>query len=486
MMKTGASFYQDEPLNIVGSSTFGRYPKMSSEKTYNMIISDGWLVPFGGYHVQSQINNKGEGRAVYASDKLGLLFAVIDNDIWNFDSNFVRSVIGRTTTFTGDVYIAENNANQIAFSDSVNIYIWNAITNVFTTLTPTILGFIPGYLTFQNGFFISPDLSSNQWRLSDSNNGLVWPFDAQHVGEISTKASRAAACDRFPGKGNLLVVFSGNVGEYYIDTGAALFPYQRSQSANIDYGLLNPSTLDGVENMVCWLGVNEQSGPVIMTSNGIESKRISTDGIDFEFAQLKFPRQCYGFMVRVDGHLCYVITFTKDNVSYLYDFNTEKFFNLCDENMNAYIIKKMAFFKDNYYFVSIIDGNLYKFDADEFNYTYSDTVFEIPWIRVCNSIRFPDQSNFTVGYAGFTVQQGDFTTNYNATNFKPRVDMNLSKDGGENYGSNVPKLMFPQGIRQNKLLWRNLGMANDLTPQLRFHGLNGRFLAQDGVIGVKQ
>ena len=50
------------PLNLSGSSTFGRYPKISIEKTYNMFESDGWLVCLGGYEKVLQLLPKGEGR----------------------------------------------------------------------------------------------------------------------------------------------------------------------------------------------------------------------------------------------------------------------------------------------------------------------------------------------------------------------------------------------------------------------------------------
>lgn len=40
---------QQVPVNVVGSSTFGRYPKISLETTYNMFISDDWLVNYAGF-----------------------------------------------------------------------------------------------------------------------------------------------------------------------------------------------------------------------------------------------------------------------------------------------------------------------------------------------------------------------------------------------------------------------------------------------------
>jgi hypothetical protein len=50
MITRGANF-QQQPLNLVGSSVFGRYPKISIEKTYNMFESQGWMVPYAGYGI---------------------------------------------------------------------------------------------------------------------------------------------------------------------------------------------------------------------------------------------------------------------------------------------------------------------------------------------------------------------------------------------------------------------------------------------------
>lgn len=486
MSKTGGPAIQDVPLSIVGSTKFGRFDKMSSEQTFNMIISDGWLVPFAGYKNVDTINPTGQGRGDYPSAKLGKLFFVIDNDVWARDLSGTRSFIGKLASQEGDVFIAENNIDKICFSDNENLYFYNDTTNQFSTVTSAELGFKPGYITFQNGRFISPDTQTNQFRLSNDTNGMQFPFDAQHVGQISTKPTRCVACIRFPGRGNLLLVFGETVAELYQDTGAALFPYQRNQSTNIDYGLINPATLAAIEDMVCWVGVNEQAGPAIMFTSGEGIQKISTDGIDFKLAQLKNPKNCYAFMVRLSGHLCYVVTWPTDNLSYLYDFSTKAFFTLCDENMNAFIVKRVAFFDNKYYFVSLNDGNLYELSSDLFTYDYGDgRVKEIPMIRVLPNYTQEDQSRFVVPYSGFTIEQGNFAFNQPASDNIPRVDLRLSTDGGVNYGSDVAMEMEPQGVRRSRLMWYSLGGQNDLTHQYRFHGFN-RFVATDGVMGVYQ
>lgn len=490
-MKSSRQDTQDRPLAVVGSNKFGRFSKISIEETFNMIIADGWLVPFGGWKVVKSLlpeSQNVEGRGIYSSAKLKKLFICVHNFIFSFDENLSSSFLGNIDTFTGDVFIDENNNGQVVFSDSVNLYIFNANDQSFTTLTQADLGFRPGYITFQDERIISPDLETSFWQISAVGDATVWPSDAQHVGKVSTKPTNCVACIRFPARGNLLLVFGSTVAEQWMDVGAQLFPYQRSQSNNIDYGCINPSTIASNEDMVCWVGVNEQSGPSIMYTQGVEIKKISTDGIDFRLSQLEHPENCYGFMLRLAGHVVYVATWVSDNVTYCYDFTTGGFFTLCDQNMNAFIVRRVAFFNNSYYFVSLIDGNLYQLSDNFFTYEYANNeTHEIPMIRVIANIRKADQARESYPYAGFTFEQGSSTYRQNlGPNTQPRIDLTLSKDGGVNFGSSVSKPIYREGKRKNRLLWRGLGSANDLVLQFRWHNIYGRSLCTDGIIGAHQ
>lgn len=482
----GGQKYTDIPLNIAGSTKFGRYPWMSSEQTFNMIVSDQTFCPFAGYRRVVEVNATGVGRGIYASNKLNKMFAVIDNGIYTFDSALTKTLVGNTTTSSGDVFISENNnttnGGEVAFSDSQNLYIYKNASNSVVTLTGAALNFRPGYLSYQNGRFVSPDLDSNQWRLSDPNQSSStanWPNDAQHVGAIQTKPDFAVGCIRFPGRGNLLLAFGKTVAEHWTDLGLNLFPYQRSTNTNLDYGCLNPATIAESENHVCWLAINEKSGPTIMYTDGGDINHLSTDGIDFKLATLTNPANSYGFMVRLDGHLFYVITFPTDNLTYAYDFNAKAFYTLTDEDMSYFIAKRVAFFNDEYYFVSINDGNLYQLGTQFNTYDYGDgNVHQIPRIRILPEIKLPDQSRFIAGYLGFKIESG-------ITSDTQVVELSVSKDSGVSFG-NFQSITLPTlGHRQNRLMWWQMGAANTLTPQLRFYGLD-RFLAMDGITGIYQ
>ena len=580
------------PLNVVGSSIFGRYPKISIEKTLNMFISDGWMVPYAGYQIVEQLLNQlgVEGRALHTSTKLNRMIGVVDNNVWLIDVFFDQDLrmafdasavkIGTIATSTGVVYVAENNKPQVVLSDGVNIYYYDpTLTPSFqiaykdTKTPPTPITFTPGYIDYHDTYIlaaasndtaVSPT-ASNTWQLGIIDSGgmtptgkLIFPASPATVGQLQTKPDNTQAVVRFPSRGNLILVMGSTVTEPWYDLGYQQFPYVRSDSFTIDYGCLNPATIATMDDLVVWLAINEKSGPVIMFTTGGMPEKITTDGIDYLFSQLTNPADSQGFIYRQDGHIFYHINFYTDNLSLFYDFNTKKFFHASDQNLNYFIANEVAFFNNQYYFLTNKDGNLYAFDTIFTTYQHveipPDTTTpiiitdEIPRFRSCMSIRDPSQQYFIANDLGFTIetgetpyqqqdlgeifwitqdgkfvitqgnsiflvtQDGNFLVtqddNYivsqqtDSTDFDflifnqrantgtsnlslPRVDLSISIDGGQSFGSDFPYYLNPPGVRRSRLMWWQAGIANDFTPLFKFWGM-GRFVVWDGIINVRQ
>lgn len=570
MIVRGQNFRQF-PLNIVGSSTFGRYPKISIEKTYNMFISDNFMVPYAGYKraiASSHFKNGTTGRASFTSTKFNKLVVVMGSGVFLVDivysQQFEKVVfsqvvpIGTLQTQTGVVYIAENNKPQIGISDGTAFYIYDpTLTPQFQTIP---LDFVPGYLTFHDTYFIlaasndtfySPP-ANNTWRLSASNDGTSFPSDSSHVGLLQTKPDNTQAVVRFPSKGNMIFVMGSIVTEAWFDTGAQLFPYQRNNQFNIDYGCLQPATVAYMDEFVVWLAKNEKSGPIIMYSDGGMPRKITTDGIDYLFSTLQNPQDSQAFLYRQDGHLFYHINFYSDNLSLFYDFMTDKFYHACDQNLNYFIAAEIAFFNNQYYFVTKNNGNLFAFDTSITTYDDVDslgnlTTHEIPRIRTCKNIRTPEQDYNIINDLGFTIESGEtnyqqqplgnillitqdrkilgtqggfqglvtqdevplvtqdglaFVTqqtssvgsvpfiaqqeaNTGTSNLSlPHVDLSISTDGGATFGTEWAYYLPAIGIRKNRLMWWQLGIANDFVPQFKFWGM-GRFVATDGIVNTR-
>ena len=539
---------QPIPLIIVGGSHFGRYPKVSNEATWNFIVSDGFLVPYAGYSNVLTLATALFGRGLYSSFVGNFMIGVIGSVVYkivNGVSGLSAVPVGNLYTNANDVYIAENNNKEICITDNQFVYIYNYNNSSFYTSNPASSSYFPfgypypapvpsnnvpaagastfsnpGYVSFQGGQFFIACTGSNNWVLSGANEGLIWPNTSPYVGAIQSKPDYCQAVVPMPGGGNNILVFAQNVAECWQRTSSALFPFQRNNTFNIDYGCLNPASIASLKDYVVWLAVNQQSGPVVMVSRGNSIEPISTDGIDYQLGNLTDPENCTGFLYQQDGHVVYQFTFPTDNISYAYDFETKLFFNVSDENLDYHPAREVAYFNNNYYFVSLDGGNIYEFSTNYSTAQYSDVAnYVIPRIRICPPLRLPSQAYFIIKEIGFTMEMGqpnpltitviddaevgiqlatesfksictesgiiidvegdtNTTTTFDSTN---KVYLAISRNGGETYGSFWEKDMNPTGHYINRFRYQRCGHANDASIQLRFTGTS-RYVATNGEV----
>lgn len=154
---------------------------------------------------------------------------------------------------------------------------------------------------------------------------------------------------------------------------------------------------------------------------------------------------------------------------------------------------------------------MYAFDTI---YTTYDGA-EIPRFRTCRNIREQSQAYSIKNDIGFTIEMGETPfqeQNIGPINLEtqnslllvtqdgkqliaqqptilytlPRVDLSISTDGGASFGSDMPYVMNPLGLRKNKLLWWQLGISNDFVPQFKFWGLGRFVVAANGECNVRQ
>ena len=513
MIKRGANF-QSYPLTIAGSSVFGRYPCISLEKTINMFESQGWLVPYSGY--LAVLKTLGlNGRAIYTSNILNQMITVVGNTVYalqvtyestiNPPYQFAPITIGTIATFFSNVTIAENNVGQIILCDGSNLYLYQPTgTPVFSMIDTD---FIPIYIAYHNSRFLVAVEGTNAWQISDQNDA-TFPGSTNFTGTLQTKPDNVLAVVPFPSRGNMIFVFGQNCTEAWFDVGYQLFPYQRNQSFNIDYGCINSATIAWMDENMCWVAISENTGPIIMVSDGNVPEKISTDGIDYLLSSLQHPEDSEGFMYRQDGHIFYHVNFYTDNLSLFVDLDTKKFYHATDENGDYFIAKQVVFLDNQYYFVTKNNGNIYAFDTI---YTTYDGA-QVPRIRVCAEVKLPSQDFFVVNDLGFTMEQGEtdpiiypgianlatqllqplgtedghylILEQPQTVVVNPRVDLSFSIDGNQSFSSSIPYELNPLGDRVGKVEFWQLGMANKFTAQFRFWGL-GRVVATDGIVNIR-
>lgn len=534
---------------VAGSSVFGRYPKISIEKTYNMFLSDGWLVDYAGWQRSYEFQAQGQGRGLFRSARKNIAVAVVNNVVYLLTPvvappyNTVSSTpIGFLQTGVGEVFMDENLNQQICIVDGLYAYIYNYDLGANLTMQTSVSEvFNPTYVCFHNGFF----LFGNGNSVTDSL-WYVYQYDTQTTISLNssfpleTKPDNPQAVKRVPGQGSNVLVLGSVVAEVWNQVGG-IQNYRKNSSFNIDYGCLSLETIAANDQYIVWLAVNEANSPVIMVYTGQSYESISTDGIDYLMDSLEFPQDSTAFFHTLDGHLLYVLTFYNpaDNLTIMYDFTTQKFFNLTDANSNYFPARQVIYFNLQTFFISLNNGSLYNLSTNFTNYdeniynTIEDSqnppdtnlIHEIPRVRVCNTVRAPESARFIANLVSFVIEQGVSTgppeqdciiwliteddirifsepgtmlgpnsvqmvpeghgdEDCESYNYRPAVDCSISKDGGETWSNYVRRYLNPIGYRKNILKWERLGQANEITTKFKFWGV-GRFVAGNGGMQVR-
>lgn len=510
------------PINVVGSSSFGRYPKISFEKTYNMFISEGWLVNYAGFKKISKVSPTGEGRGFYLSVRGGFSLAVIGGIVYKFNDTFGVEQILNLETFTGEVVMAENLNQQIAIVDGVFCYIYSYLTNNITKQTS--VAFPPSYVSYHNTFFLigsGPTATNPQlWYAYEYATDDTIQLNSTFA--LQTKPDIALIVSPLPGRGNNVIVVGNTVAEIWTQVGGTE-NYRRVQSKNIDSGVVSRHTFASNDKMCIFLAQNEKSGPHLAMTNGDDIQEISTDGISAFLESLERPDKSTALFFRQDGHLFYQITFfdPADNTTLAYDVGQNKFYHITDEKLDYHPARQLIYDNQSAYFVSLNDACVYEMSTDYIDYNYNieknTTGDIIPRGRIGKTLRKTDSSTFRVKNFEFTLEQG-VAPNYKTdrandvecfgvlltedgkpiitedglpmlsetgycqlVSNRPAIDLSLSKNGAQSFGTEVRRYLNPEGKYRNRITWHNLGFANDLTWQLRFWGLQ-RFVVADGVV----
>lgn len=557
-----------EKVNVVGGSNYGRYNKISAERTYNMFITTSgepdsddyeiWMVNFPGYQRVVNFvppgtipsgttpNNwpSGSGRGIFKSTRGGFAIAVINSQVFRISESFVVTQIGTLNTSMGEVFMAENLSSQICIVDGQDawIYYYGSGGPSFTQQADAYFGtdLIPNYVEYHNSFFLFGN--NNQ-----SGNGAFWYIYKFSTSStivfvtnlaLQTKSDFALAVKRLPGQGNNVLVLGETVSEIWTNVGG-LQEYIRNPTKNINYGCISVSTIGESGDIVAWLAANEEESPVIMAYDGTTLSQISTDGIDYRLSQIVRPDLSTALFYRTEGHLFYQLTFygSSDNLTLLYDFNSKMFFNLTDQFMNYHPARQLIYFDNKLYFLSLNNAALYLLSSNitainenlpriqaplEYN---EELVYQIQYERITSSVRQANSGRFRANSLVLTLEQGfdpDYTglelsafdslitessftppedqiitedeqdillDNPFALNadaelpYRPRIDLAISKDGGNTWSNYVPNGLHRQGDKQNILQWPNMGVANDLCFKFRFYG-TARWVINNALVDI--
>lgn len=386
----------------------------------------------------------------------GTLFVVSRNKLYSVSSSWVATELGTLNSVSGLVSIADNGLHLVVV-DGTDGYVWTFASSSFAEITDSDF---PGatQVTYQDGYFIFFLAGLGQFFISGLN---AVTFDALDIASAEGAPDDIIA---IISDHRDLWLFGQTTTEVWYNSGAADFPFDRTQGAFIEHGCAAAFSVAKMNNTVFWLGRDDKGAGMVFMASGYQPQRISTHAIEQAIQGYDDVSGARAYTYQQNGHHFYVLNFPGAETSWAFDSSTNLWHERAYTNQGQFERHRAdnhAFAYDTHVVGDYENGKIYALDSAY----YSDNGSEITRMRIsphstsglklltCNSF----QLDMEVGTGLDGIAQGT----------DPQVMLQWSNDGGHTW-SNERWVSFGKiGQKKVRALWRRLGMYRDRVYKLK-------------------
>lgn len=262
---------------------------------------------------------EGPSRCIYTIKQLpprsDRVFVVSGTKFYEIFATGLYNEIGTVVNDDLHASIAEN-PTQLFIASGKYGYIYNKQSGVFTG---PIANVSPSSADFLDGFFIAYIDNSQDFQISDPNNGLIW--DPSNFGTASGSPDNIVAT--LPDHKTLWQFGSGSIQVFY-NSGAADFPFESVPAGFIEQGTIAARSPVKLDNSVFWVGGDVRGGGIVFRADGYRPSRISNHAIEDIIRNMTNISSLWAYGYQEDGHSFYVINSPDDNVTIVYDVATDE------------------------------------------------------------------------------------------------------------------------------------------------------------------
>lgn len=354
-----------------------------------------------------------------------------------------------------------DNGIQLAVVAEPEMFIYNAVTNVFSQVTDPDF---PGALRvdYVDGYFVFIEPDSQRW------------WQTQLLDGTSVDPTEFASAEGSPDDLTSIIVdhrevwlFGTNSTEVWQDVGGADFAFQRIQGAFIETGCAAPFSVAKMDNTVFWLSLDRRGQGIVYRANGYMPQRVSTHAIEYAISTYSDVSDAIAYTYQDRGHSFYVLTFPTGNATWVFDVAT----NLWHER--AYMTPSTAelgrhrsncymFFNGVHVVGDYENGNLYALSPD----VYDDNGSAQKWLRAwralptgANNLNRTFQHSLQLDCqsgVGLTTGQGS----------DPQAILRWSDDGGHTWSNEHWRSMGAVGEYGRRVIWRRLGSTEKIRDRV--------------------
>lgn len=383
-----------------------------------------------------------------------LLYYVHRGTFYQINNAGVRTSRGTLNTTTGRVDLTYDGA-VILMVDGTNGYTYTIASTTFAQIVDADFPNGSNTCDWLDGQFIADDGSGSD-AFYVSPDGTNW--DAL---DFATAESSPDGLIRvFVDHGQLLLFGEGTT-EPWGSVGAADFPFAPIKGAISQFGLAARWSLSPYNDSLAFLAKNAMGQVQVMMMEGNAPRPISSPEIDYLINGYATVSDATAFSYLMGGHPFYQINFPSAMKSWLYDGSTGMWTELeYGLNGERHRGEMQANFIDRPLIADYENGNIYELDQN----VYTDNGEPIAREIVTRHF-FAGNRRVVIDELYVDMEVGVGLTSGQGSN--PQVMLQISKNNGKTWGSELWKSIGELGDYLHRVVWRRLGEAYDWLFKMR-------------------
>jgi hypothetical protein len=245
------------------------------------------------------------------------------------------------------------------------------------------------------------------------------------------------------------IFFGSQSGEFWIDSGAALFPLVRYQSYTLDVGIVGKHAHINAADTVFWIGQTERGAGVVYMLAGNQPQRVSTQpveqalrgsGVNLSAATM--------WTYQIDGHEFVGINAPGLETTWVYDAAEQQWHERGEWSAGWQPLRSR--------FVTAFEGAHYALDASGFVMRLDATVNNLSGRVLKRERTWPHFLADDMEKTSYHCLQLAC-----ATGSGGQIALEVSNDGGSLFGPPLLRSLGATGRRMQPVRWNDLGSAVD-------------------------
>ena len=405
-----------------------------------------------------------------------LHYVVHRGTLWEVNNAGVKVSRGTLNTVSGAVGMA-HNGTQVMIVDGTNGYIYNTSTLVFAQIVDVDFPANPTSVTFIDGYFII-SLDNGRFYLCALYDGLLW--DALDFANAESNPDRLIRVFADHGE---LILFGDISTEFWGNTGAQDFPYAKIQGADTEWGLAARQSVAKFDDSVAFLCKNRMGEVIVGKLLGHRVQKISTPDLDTIINKYAVISDATAHSYMLGGHPMYQINFPSAGESWNYD-GLSTFWS---KRKSANSTRHRCEFGTQYLSKTVLtdasNGRLYRLNTETLTENGERMDAELigeHWdseldMATIDKLRIDMEvgatqvtaAHLSVWDGGASVWDGGASVWDETVESGGQAMLQLSRDGGKTWGSELWRGMGMLGDYTERVEWRRLGSSRRWTIKLR-------------------